>query len=85
LSAVARAEPFLGERRSVCKLKAERRETVPHPSKINSHAGLAFILGLLCVIGAAIAFLIFGDGSHAASAQDGDSTIEKAAEAVSGG
>lgn len=57
---------------------------MPHPSKINSHAGLVFILGLLCVIGVAIAFVIFGDGSRAASAQDDDSTIEKAAEAVSG-
>jgi len=57
---------------------------VPHPSKINSHAGLVFVLGTLCVIGAAIAFVIFEDSSRAAFAQDEDSKLEKAAEAVSG-
>lgn len=55
-----------------------------HPSKLNSHTGLAFILGILCVVAAAGAYLLFAqDGDLALSVEGEDTAIEKAAEALS--
>lgn len=57
-----------------------------HPSKINSHTGLAFVLGILLVVGAAVAYFVFAeDGDLALSLEGEDTTLEKAAEAVSDG
>lgn len=58
---------------------------MPHPSKINSHVGLVFILGILCVIGVAIAFVIFGDASRAAPAEDDNNALEQPPESASEG
>ena len=57
-----------------------------HPSKINSTTGLAFILGALCVIAGAVAYAVLapGDG-FSVSVEGEDTTLEKAAEAISGG
>lgn len=55
-----------------------------HPSKVNSSTGLAFVLGILLVVGAGIAYVVFSDGDGFALSVEGeDSTLEKAAEAVS--
>ena len=57
-----------------------------HPSKINSSAGLFIILGALCVIILGIAYALFvGDDGLAFSVEGEDTTLEKAAEAVSDG
>lgn len=56
-----------------------------HPSKINSTTGLAFILGALCVVFAAVAYAIFASGDgFSVSVEGEDTTLEKAAEAISG-
>jgi hypothetical protein len=55
-----------------------------HPSKINSSAGLAFILGALCVVVLGVAYALFArDDGFAFSVEGEDTTLEKAAEAVS--
>ena len=55
-----------------------------HPSKLNSNAGLAFILGALCVIVAGIAYVLFiNEGELSVSIEGEDTTLERAAEAVS--
>lgn len=57
-----------------------------HPSKVNSNTGLAFVLGGLCVVAAVIGYILFvDDGDLAISVEGKDTTLEKAAEAVSGG
>lgn len=55
-----------------------------HPSKINSNAGLAFVLGALCVVVAGIGYALFaGEDGLSVSIEGEDTTLEKAAEAVS--
>jgi hypothetical protein len=55
-----------------------------HPSKLNSHTGLAFMLGIIVVIaGLAGYVLLAGDGDLSLSVEGEDTAIEKAAEAVS--
>jgi hypothetical protein len=57
-----------------------------HPSKLNSHTGLAFMLGIIVVIAGIAAYaLLAGDGDLALSVEGEDTTIEKAAEALSDG
>lgn len=55
-----------------------------HPSNVNSNTGLAFIIGALCVIVAGIAYVVFaGEDGLSVSIEGEDTTLEKAAEAVS--
>lgn len=57
-----------------------------HPSKLNSHGGLAFILGAIAVIAAiGVYFLVAQNGDVSVSIEGEDTVIEKAAEAVSDG
>ena len=57
-----------------------------NPAKVNSNTGLAFILGAICVVIAGVGYAIFEDDDRGLVPGEGErTTLEKAADAISGG